>query len=204
MNKNLENLERQVEQSWSSLGLDLSVEPAQAVVERVRSAMRNELNESWLAGQTHPEPDEVLLGKVGDAMRRELVRMGAKRARVVRLRRWLAGVGGAAAAVLLVIGLARLSVPTHVGDGSAVLSADEQAIERFVQAADKVWSADPLTSEIREDLDAIEESVTQWPLNSEGETESIYDFNSRIDAPDASGVRVGLSHAGRLQAGAMG
>ncbi len=54
MNNDLERLEQQVEAEWSELRLDLSVEPSAAVVDRIRSAVRQELNEAWLRGRVQP------------------------------------------------------------------------------------------------------------------------------------------------------
>src|SRR5512140_2388465 len=102
MKNDLENLQRQIEEQWSGLGLDLSVDLPAAVMERVRSGVRHELNEAWLSGQSQPVPDDALLGRVADEVRRELDRMTLGRARIVRLRRWLVGGAAAAAAILLV------------------------------------------------------------------------------------------------------
>ena len=87
MNNDLENLERQVEEQWSALGLDLSVDLPAAVMARVRSGVRHELNEAWLSGQSQPVPDGALLGRVADEVHRELYRVRLGRARIVRLSR---------------------------------------------------------------------------------------------------------------------
>ncbi len=181
MDRDVENLEREVEAQWSSLGLDLSVHPSDAVVARVRSAVRQELNEAWLAGQPQPVPDRVLLGRVTAAMHRERQAMTAARVRIVRLRRWLAAGTAAAAAVTLVFGLSRLGVEPSAKVGQPAAAGDVEAIERFVQAADQVWSADPFTSDIREGLDALEESVSQWSLDGSFEETGLEDINSSLD-----------------------
>lgn len=169
MDKDLEALEREFERQWESLGLDLTVEPPPAVVQRVRAAVRHELNEVWLAQQPTPEPDAATLSRVLAAVRRELARVAAGRARPVRLGRWLTG-GAAAAAVVLAVGLMHrgavwpLTRPSELVQAGGT-AADEAVIERFLQAADRVWADDPLTQGIRDDLETIEENVTRWPAD---------------------------------------
>lgn len=203
MNRDLESLERRVEAQWSSAGLDLSVRPPEAVVARVRSAVRQELNEAWLADQAQPVPDRALLDRVTDAMHRERAAMAAARRRIVRLRRWLTAGAAAAAAVALAVGLSRLGGTSSTRGNRPALAGDADAIERFVQAADQIWSADPLTSEIREGVDAIEESVTQWSLDGASDGTGQEDINSGLDAYGGDVLAVSAD-GGQESAGAVG
>ena len=174
MNEDLEAMEREFERQWESLGLDLTAEPPPAVVQRVRDAVRHELNEAWLAQQPMPGPSAAVLGRVLAAVRHELARATTGRAHVVRLGRWLTGGAAVAAALILAFGLMYrgavwpLARPSEVVKAGGT-AADEAAIERFLQAADRVWADDPLTQSIRDDLETIEQNVTQW---STGDTES--------------------------------
>lgn len=185
MSNDIERLEQQVEAEWSALRLDLSVEPSVAAVDRIRSAVRQELNEVWLCGQTQPVPGGDLLSRVAAGVRRELAGMAAERARMSRLRRRLAGGVAVAAMIVLVFGVAHFGWPARVGPMPA---AGADVIELFAQAADEVWSADPLTREMGEELEAIEEIMTRWP--SDGESE--FDFMQEVEAGRSSPVRAGM------------
>jgi hypothetical protein len=183
MDKDLEALERELERQWESLGLDLTAEPPPAVVQRVQAAVRYELNEAWLAQQPTPGPDAAALSRVLAAVRRELARAASGRARAVRLGRWLSGGAAAAAAVILAVGLMNrgtlwpLPHPSEVVKAGGT-AADEAAIERFLQAADRVWADDPLTQGIRDDLETIEENMTQWPAGDSESRDPLDDMQS--------------------------
>lgn len=185
MNNDLERLEQQVEAEWSALRLDLSAEPSAAAVDRIRSAVRQELNEAWLRGRAQPAPSDDLLSRVTAGMHRELACAAAERARRLRLRRWLAGGLAAAAMIVLVFGVAHFGLPARIGPMPA---AGADVVELFAQAADEVWSADPLTREMGEELDAIEEIMTRWP--SEGESE--FDFMLDTEVGRGSPARAGM------------
>jgi hypothetical protein len=209
MDKDLEALEREFERQWESLGLDLTAEPSPAVVQRVRAAVRHELNEAWLAQQPTPGPSAAALSRVLAAVRRELARVATGRDRAVHLGRWLTGGAAAAAAVILTVGLMHrgavwpLTRPSELVKAGGT-AADEAAIERFLQAADRVWADDPLTRGIRDDLETIEENVTQWSAGDAESRDPLDEMQSQLDRPAPSRWEDVVSDAGRKSAGAFG
>ena len=72
MNENLDNLERDVESMPASLADDLSVEPSETAVSRVRAAVQYELDEAWLADQDESAPSPLVVERVRSAVREEL------------------------------------------------------------------------------------------------------------------------------------
>lgn len=188
MSNDLERLEQQVEAEWSAIRMNLCVEPSEAVVDRIRMAVRGELNEAWLRGRAQPVPGDDLLRRVAAGVRRELTCVAAERARESRLRRRLAGGVAVAATIALVFGVTHFGRPARVGPMPA---AGADVIELFAQAADEVWSADPLTREMDAELEAIEETMTGRPAEGELEFDFLQDGEVGRDSPARAGMVTG-------------
>jgi hypothetical protein len=186
MNQDLEKLERDLERQFEVMALELDVDLPPAVVTRVRTEVRYALNEAWLKAQPQPLPDAAVLTRVAAAVRQEL-----GRARLKAPRRWLTAGAAAAAAVLLIVGLRELGPVRDLAGGAALLTGDEVAIEQFVQAADRVWAEDPLTREIRDNLEAIEDGLTQFSLTGDTDQRDSEDLDSRLNVPGRTLGRVG-------------
>lgn len=185
MNQDLEGLEQEVEGQFEAMSLELDVDPPPAVVTRVRAEVRHALNETWLKAQPQPLPDAAALARVAAAVRQELGRK-----RLVAPRQWLMVGATAAAATLLIFGLRGLGPTQDLTGGLALLAGDEVAIEQFVQVADRVWAEDPLTREIRDDLEIIEEGLTQFSIADDTMEPNMGDLDSRLNVPEQTHDRV--------------
>ncbi|HSW45589.1 MAG TPA: hypothetical protein VLM89_08460 [Phycisphaerae bacterium] len=204
MKKDMEQLERACEELLASLNQDLPVRPDPAVVARVRTAVRCALDERWLAGQPQPAPGAAVMDRVAGAVRGELARVVRGRRRVVALRRWLAVGSAVAAAVVLIVGLARLSLTDRPKTMFASLAADQLAIERFIQVADNVWVEDPLTSDMRDDIEAIEESLTGFSVPTGLDPADLNSLGSPSDGSVGGSPAGILSDAGLRRTGVVG
>jgi hypothetical protein len=196
MNQDLEGLEQDLERRFEAMALELDVDPPPAAAARVREEVQFALNEVWLKTQPQPLPDAVALTRVVTAVRREL-----GWARLAAPRRWLTVGAAAAAAALLIAGLRGVGPAQNLTGGIAVLADDEEALEQFVQAADRVWAEDPLAREIRDDLEAIEDSITRFSVTDDAGLRGSEDedLDSRLNVPGRT-----LGRVGDLPAGAVG
>lgn len=178
MNEDLHKLELEVEAALASLSADLSVEPAEALIHRVKAAVRHELNEAWLGGQPSPSPSTKVLQRVRAAVRDELRRSDervsveaevARRParRLVRSPVWWS-LTAAAAMIGIWVGIVHYAGTLEPASLS-VAPDTEARLDLFVEVAEQVLA----------DLDALEESITEpiW----EYETGVLSDIVSEID-----------------------
>jgi len=180
MSEDLRHLECEVERQLDELAAALSVEPPPAVIERIRTAARQALDEAWLTGHPAPVPDDDTMARVRAAVHRELARAAGERARFSRRVWWLAGPAVAAAMIVIALGVVRYAGLPRPATPAATEMAD-QTVDLFVQAADRVWAEDPLIAALRMDVDGIEESLVQSRTTSNGVEEILEDVESRID-----------------------
>lgn len=206
MNEDLIHLEREVERQLDELAAVLSVEPPPAVIERVQAAANRALNEAWLDSQPTPTPDVDVLTRVRTAMYSELARTARDHSWFSR-RMWRIAWPAVAAAAVIMIGV---GVIRYAGSSSPVAPVDtdtaDQTVDLFVQAADRVWTEDPLIASLRMDLNSIEENILMHSrTTSEGVEEILEDIENRIDElfiePNASER---TSRVYKVQPGAIG
>ncbi len=193
MNAGQNHLEQEVQRlsaDWSRL-LEVAVPPV--VLERLRSSVRAELEESLPAGFPDPQPSQAVLLDVRRAVRAELAGTGG----------WSRSAGALAAAAVLgaCVGLIHLAglQGTRSGAASSAVVAEAQAsVELFVLAAERTLTSDSLTGGLDERLERIEQDLDEWSLRPE-------DGPVLPDAvPDASSAGEPLSGPARPGQGAVG
>jgi len=197
MSGHSDNLEREIDDGVASLSADLAVELPEALIRRVKAAVRHELNEAWLADQPAPVPPPEVLRRVRVAVGEELRRLAgedrpsspaAKHADTelagLRGRRavWLRMLPPVATAAM--IGIC-IGVIHYVGSLKPAPPRDQPAggamVERFVEAAEQTYAEDPWTTSMLAGLDAIEESITEWQPVRDYSTELLEELVSEID-----------------------
>lgn len=215
MTDDFRQLEREVNDRLAHLGDQLDVEPDPAALSRLRSAVRHEVNERWLAEQSHPEPASDVLAQVKSVTRAALRRPAGNvpsTGSAPRPWRTIVPVLATAATVALVItlawragspdpsepipeGMARIEpsdpaevpapTPNQLADTAPTPSTDDPAdpiVDMFVEAAERVWSEDPTTEEIRLEIDSLEETLSQRDSSHYEIEDSIDDIESDLDA----------------------
>ena len=195
----LENLEREVDAGLARLSACLSVQPAAAVVERVKQAVGHELNEQWLADQAVPVPAQQALARVRAAVRRELAcsraALGPPAGSVAaaRLSAWSLPLATLAAAAMILVcvgvirhvGLVGATVPAGKDSPhdavNIYVQAAQQQIDLFVVAANDVLTPDVSVSTVRMDLEAMEGRATpSWPA-LDADDQALQEIEKRID-----------------------
>ena len=181
---------------------NLSVEPSDAAVLRVKASVRHELNEEWLADQSAPLPSAEAVQRVHTAVREELGQpVGAQRPAWGRMASALA----AAAVIALSVGVIRQAglikqssqvVPLEVAEA-------ETHLELFLTAAEEVFTSDTLTGSIHDDLSEIEEDIDGWRSSSGGETGGLGDVLREIDSEVTESPK-GVSRTSRVSQGVWG
>ncbi len=151
------NLEAQVEATLAELAADISAVPApnEAVVERVKAAVRHEINEQWIAAQTSPLPSPDALRRTRAAVHEELGRVAGGRSGGRLRPQMLAGLS-AAAAMAACVGLIRyvgLLQPTT--SDSPMLAAAREHVNLFVEAAEYTLAKDEFSESVLNELDSI-------------------------------------------------
>lgn len=147
--------------------------PSEAVVRRVRQAIRDELEASRLLGGTDPEVGGELLARTKSAIRRELrvrVRIGG------RATWWRHGGLAAAACLLMAMGLWRVSpwMVEEAGTGGLVAVMDE--LVEFMADGDVELA---LLSEEVGELERREYEGWYWGESASAELSALHD---EIDA----------------------
>jgi len=216
MSKDLQRLEFEVEADLSALSAELTVAPSEGAVQRVKGAARHALNEAWLAGHRTPTPPPVVLEQVRAAVHSELEHAGEPEVAelsvagkpVRRFPWWAIGAPLAAAAMIgICIGLAHRAGPVKPalspGDAGA-----EAKLDLFVEAAEQLFADDPFANRIVgivADLDALEESISQWEPVSEydpGLLNNVVDeIDELLEEPDSDR---GMSNRAHQARGAFG
>lgn len=142
--------------------IDRVAEPNAAVVARVKSAVRHELNEQWLAAYGTPTPSDETVGEVRQAVRRELIHTRALgRLFAAGPPRFWAGLA-AAAMIALSVGLIRqvgymASRPPALADRSTVQVAVD--VDLFVEAAQLALAEDPFAESVLDELQSIDDTL---------------------------------------------
>lgn len=78
--KQMDQIEREAEALRERLAESLSSRvPSEAAIERVRMAVRHELNEQWLREQAQPAPSDLAVGRTKRAVREVLAEAGESR-----------------------------------------------------------------------------------------------------------------------------
>ncbi len=183
MSDELDRLEREVEAAMAWLP-NLSIEPADAAVLRVKAAVRHELNEEWLASQSAPLPSAEAVRQVHTAVREEL-----RRPVSVRRPAWGRMASALAAAAMIVLSLGVIRQAGLSGRRSQIMAPEvadaENHLELFLTAAQEVFTSDTLTGSIHDDLSVIEEDIDGWRSSSGGETGGLGDVLREIDSTAA-------------------
>ncbi len=148
MDEQLDELESQIDAELGEFSRELNELPGPglAVRERVKLAVRHEMNERWLAAQEPVPPRLGLLHEVKRRVRCELVRTGAmSRARLFVESRMMGGLV-AAALLLVCVGLIwqiGYLGSTEPGSASALnLASANSNLDLFVEAAQVVWDSE--------------------------------------------------------------
>jgi len=212
MSENLDNLEREVESMLAAWVDDLSVEPAEAAVFRVRAAVQHELNESWLTDHAESVPSPEAVERVRSAVHEELGRrLDTSPVKPVRASRpgrrfaWVRVAAGLAAAAVIAIGIGvvqrgrTLEEPSPTPDPA--IEAELDVLLAAAEAED-VYADDPATASILSDIDAVEESIGRWESATAGDLQSIMsEIDEILAQPDAG---ENMSRFRTLPQGAIG
>lgn len=204
----MDELERAVDAELTRVAHLLDALPSPAVLERVKSAVRCELDETWLAGQSMPEPAPPVLRRVRSAVRRELAqidhetsRRSAANRHGARSRTWSQGIASLAAAAMVavcvgVIRQAGLSRPDAPPANQLWVQASDPSVELFVQAADDVFAGDGFTKSILTELDAIEARLAGSRATGNESATGYMEFERALDElleePETSDSPLGL------------
>ncbi len=146
MNEQIQDIENEVTTMMQSFVGDLDRLPrlSEAVVERVKMAVRQEINEQWLAGQLPIHPSPETLDRVRHAVHDEIEHQSDTVVirRQAGLQQLLAGLA-AAAMIIICVGLIQ-----NVGTWTAtqqnlatVVDFSKQPIDLFVEAAEVVLTS---------------------------------------------------------------
>lgn len=168
MNRQIQDLETEIATTLQSLADELDRLPplGEATVERVKTAVRQEINEQWLAAQPPILPSCEVINRLHASVRDELDRQPAiaeHQPAGVTASRWagreqlFAGLA-TAAMIAICIGLIQ-----HMGLWTATqknvivtIAATQQPIDLFVEAAEVALTADETTTA----LSSLSESRT--------------------------------------------
>ncbi len=142
--------------------------PSRAAVERVKSAVRQELHEQWLAAQASPPMRDGLLAEVQRDVRHEISRQaawaqGTRRVRSSGRRPALnprsLGALAAAAMMALCLGVIRqagsLETAARARAGDPEMDAAKVQVNWFVEAAQVTLANDDFSNEVLSELDSI-------------------------------------------------
>jgi hypothetical protein len=211
MNQDLRQLEREVEAMLAAWLGSLDVLPPPGTRDRLRTTVRRELDEAWLADQTAPSPGPATLARIRRAVRNELNH--ASRGRAGLFRHWQVRLPAAAAAAI-VLGMilahqagwlgSRSTNPANNTDRTLKQYASSDPVALFVEAANHVWAGDPLTAAINTDLESLEEGINRTRTSSDGVQDTLDDIGDRIDDLFESEPIDTLSRWDNVQAGAVG
>lgn len=179
----LEQREKQANQALATLADELNGcgGPGPAVMERIKCAVRHEMNEQWLARQPEPERRPDLLADVQADVRREIARQQGW-ARGMRSShhalsgfgahsRWVAALA-AAAMMAICVGVVRqvgyLGVQTGTSGGNAMVNS--APVDLFVEAAQATFANDEFSAEVLKEVQSIESQLAGAKSNSQGTT----------------------------------
>lgn len=177
MTEDTRDFESQVEarfEEWAPR-IDRAPGPSADVLDRVKAAVRHELNEEWLASQSSPSPSPAALQKVRAAVRQELARSSSGPG---WSRRWLISprLAGLAAAAMLMIGVGIVQwgayFSGHVDEPPTQdiwLAAAEEQVDLFVEAAQVAMGPDAFSESILNELDAIHARLARTTQAEPGE-----------------------------------
>ncbi|MBI4581603.1 MAG: hypothetical protein HY718_18035 [Planctomycetes bacterium] len=174
MSENVPALESQVDEMLGALAADIDrvPPPSPAVIERVKAAVRHEMNERWLAGRAAPSPRPGLLPDI-----REAVRQAIDTEVPTGPRRWWRHpqfVAGLAAAAMVALGV---GVVWRVGTWTTPARLDEPFadaaathIDLFVEAAQVTLADDEFSSQVLKELQSIEQQLSTSQTHSTGDS----------------------------------
>ncbi len=163
MDENWTQLEADIDAQLAALADQLNIAAPREVLDRTRVCVRVALDEQWLDAQLESAaPHPAAQRRLRAVVRQEL---GAGRSPghppdgwVQRNIRGLAALS-AAAMLGLCVGVIQYAAsrrPAEPGPAS-------DDFEAFLTSASRVYEVDPLTASLDEELQQLEESVTQWP-----------------------------------------
>ena len=167
----LNKMEAEVDAMLASLSLKLAVGPSPAAIERTKSAVRHQMNESWLAEQPAPMPSSKALQQVREAVDHEL----KKRMPHAWLRPRIWAPLAAAAIIAICVGLINYTRTPLIQQPAAV------DLDVFVQAFEEAFEENSFTMAANMDLDAIEDSINNLANSNDYEYEIINDIGNQID-----------------------
>jgi hypothetical protein len=150
------HLEAQVNAMLAEWAADINdvPEPSRAVLERVKAAVRHEVNEQWLADQPAPIPSEQAMRRTRRAVHQALGRSGLNRGRLFNPQ-MIAGLT-AAAMLAACVGLIRyvgyLQPATSV---NPMLAAAQEHVDLFVESAEYALATDAFSESVLDELDLI-------------------------------------------------
>jgi hypothetical protein len=176
-----ENMQYEIERDLAALAEDLAVSAPPAALDRARAAARRALDECWLAAHPGPVPSAKAMERVKAHVRAELnVAHSRSRNGMVllthgregRAGRWSRTLGGLAAAAMIALSLGVIRygglIRSSSQPGELPLTA---SLDLFIATAEELFVEDPFYAAMSIELDSLEYSISQWDLESEGESE---------------------------------
>jgi hypothetical protein len=155
------DLEKQVDTLLGGLAAELDrPAPNAAVLARVKSAVRHELNEQWLARHPSPGPRPEALQRVRLAVREELARSGRNRRRMSPFSAGLAAVAMLALCVGLIRQVGYLQPPAVHNNSPAWAQAAQTHVDIFVEAAQVAMTTDDFSDSVLDELGEIRQTLT--------------------------------------------
>ncbi|MHC4443221.1 MAG: hypothetical protein ACYTBZ_02515 [Planctomycetota bacterium] len=169
MTEDLNKLEIEVDAMLDAIAPSLYVEPSPQATELAKAALRQQLNENWLAAQPAPTPSAENLQRVREAIDRELKKTTSH----PRLRTHIWAPLAAAAAIAICVGLINYS--------RTAPKPPDVDLDIFVQALEKTFQENPFTIAVDMDLDAIEDNINNLAASTNYQNEILDDIGNQID-----------------------
>lgn len=164
MDQEQRNTEGLVETMLAGLADELNAvaPPNAAVLERVKTAVRHELNEQWFDRQPAPQPAPQALVRVKRAVHRMLLSEANRPGETADSLRMQRRAGLAAAAMIaLCLGLIwQVGNPRQAGpQPSLILAAAQEHVDLFVDAARASLAGDEFSESILSELESIDNQL---------------------------------------------
>ena len=189
MDEHFEQREREVANWLDALADRLPVTPSEGAVERVKGAVRHELNAQWLEQQAEPEPSVETVERVKSAVRLELARQDtgpvAVPAATLGWLRW-GGRLAAAAVIGLVVGhfAGWFGGEAQPGPEQTIVAqvSDADAVEQLIATVDDVLNEYAQTDGAIANVSITDKNVDLWTTERQAELEEVAQMMDEIDA----------------------
>ena len=178
MNQNWEQMEQDAGAGIDAIGASLETVLPRDVAERARLAARVALDERWLATQEASALPSELRDRLTALVHRELANSSPASLRRSWWQRHDRGLSALASAAM--IGIC-VGVIHHAGTLSSNRVRPANTFDQFMQTGEEVADADPLTSDLSDDLDDLEDSMARWPTESDRIEDNLQQLDEMID-----------------------